>query len=177
MIHARTTVHSITPGRRRGQADVHRMARRPSALRCLRWAAKSLAQESTSGCCLSSACRWRSVMPPQTPNSIWLSSASARHSAMTGQCRQITVAFRCAAPPTNQRRVRRDRLSDTAPSPPHAMRPSPELLNNACRHLFQQPVLCPRCSACGRSNGEPRAPPTARPGWERRVDCRLGNSI
>jgi hypothetical protein len=33
---------------------------------------------------------------PQTPNSIWLSSASARHSAMTGQCRQMTAAFLCA---------------------------------------------------------------------------------
>jgi two-component system, NarL family, sensor kinase len=34
-------------------------------------------------------------MPPQTPNSTRLSSASARHSATTGQCRQITVAFVC----------------------------------------------------------------------------------
>jgi hypothetical protein len=61
---------------------------------------KKSAQETTSGCCLSRALRWRSVMPPQTPNSTLLSSASAPHSCMTGQCRQITAALRCAAPRT-----------------------------------------------------------------------------
>jgi hypothetical protein len=58
-------------------------------------------QETTSGCCLSSALRWRSVMPPQTPNSTLLSRASAPHSCITGQCRQMTAALRWAAPRTN----------------------------------------------------------------------------
>ena len=49
----------------------------------------------------SSARRSRSVMPPQTPNSTWLSSASARHSVRTGQPRQIALARFCAAPCTN----------------------------------------------------------------------------
>jgi len=40
-------------------------------------------------------------MPPQTPNSTLLSSASAPHSCITGQCRQITAALRWAAPRTN----------------------------------------------------------------------------
>src|SRR4051812_25676446 len=82
---------------------------------------KYLAQESTSGCRFSSARRSRSVMPPQTPNSIWLSSASAAHSAMTGQCRQMAAAFLCAAPRTNSRSgsVARHRALDT-----HAMRAS-----------------------------------------------------
>src|ERR1700758_3949399 len=40
-------------------------------------------------------------MPPHTPNSTRLSSASAPHSSMTGQCRQMTAALRCAAPRTN----------------------------------------------------------------------------
>ena len=39
-------------------------------------------------------------MPPQTPNSTLLSSASAPHSCITGQCRQITAALRWAAPRT-----------------------------------------------------------------------------
>jgi hypothetical protein len=44
-----------------------------------------------------------------------LSSASARHSAVTGQCRQMTAAFLC---PLRERRIRRDRSSDIAPSTP-----------------------------------------------------------
>src|SRR5262245_40499475 len=40
-------------------------------------------------------------MPPQTPNSIRLSRASARHSVRTGQPRQISFARFCAAPCTN----------------------------------------------------------------------------
>ena len=58
---------------------------------------------------------------PQTPNSIWLSSASARHSAMTGQCRQMTAAFLCAAPRTKNSSgsVVRHRALDT-----HAIRAS-----------------------------------------------------
>jgi anion-transporting ArsA/GET3 family ATPase len=58
-------------------------------------------QEVTSGRRRSSARRSRSVIPPQTPNSIPLSSASARHSVRTGQPRQISLARFCAAPWTN----------------------------------------------------------------------------
>jgi hypothetical protein len=57
--------------------------------------------EVTSGRLRSSARRSRSVIPPQTPNSIPLSSASARHSVRTGQPRQISLARFCAAPWTN----------------------------------------------------------------------------
>ena len=49
----------------------------------------------------SSARRSRSVMPPQTPHSIWLSSASARHSVRTGHPAHICLARFCAAPRTN----------------------------------------------------------------------------
>ena len=56
--------------------------------------------DDTSGCCLSKARRCRSVIPPQTPNSTRLSSASAPHSVITGQCRQMTAALRWAAPRT-----------------------------------------------------------------------------
>src|SRR5258708_36399966 len=55
-------------------------------------------QETTSDLRRSRARRSRSVMPPQTPNSIRLSSASARHSVRTGQPRQISLARFCAAP-------------------------------------------------------------------------------
>ena len=41
------------------------------------------------------------IMPPHTPNSTRLSSASAPHSRITGQCLQITAALRWAAPRTN----------------------------------------------------------------------------
>ena len=58
-------------------------------------------QEVTSGRRRSSARRSRSVIPPQTPNSMPLSSASARHSVRTGQPRQISLARFCAAPWTN----------------------------------------------------------------------------
>ena len=57
--------------------------------------------EVTSGRRRRSARRSRSVIPPQTPNSIPLSSASARHSVRTGQPRQINLARFCAAPWTN----------------------------------------------------------------------------
>ena len=50
---------------------------------------------------MSRALRCRSVIPPQIPNSTLLSSASAAHSRITGQCRQITAALRWAAPRTN----------------------------------------------------------------------------
>jgi hypothetical protein len=51
----------------------------------LRWASNSSRQDKTSGRRLSSARRRRSVIPPQTPNPIWLSRESARHSTITGQ--------------------------------------------------------------------------------------------
>ena len=41
---------------------------------------KKSAHDTTSGCCLSKALRWRSVMPPQMPYSTLLSSASTPHS-------------------------------------------------------------------------------------------------
>ena len=46
---------------------------------------RSELQEVTSVRCRSSSRRSRSVIPPQTPHSIRLSSASARHSKRTGQ--------------------------------------------------------------------------------------------
>ena len=52
----------------------------------------------TSGLRRSSARRSRSVIPPQTPNSMPLSSASARHSVRTGQPRQMSLARFWAAP-------------------------------------------------------------------------------
>src|ERR1700753_3911223 len=60
-------------------------------------------------------------MPPQTPNSTLLSSASAPHSCITGQCRQITAALRCAAPRTKSSSgsAARHRALDT-----HALRDS-----------------------------------------------------
>ena len=57
--------------------------------------------EVTFGRRRSSARRSRSVMPPQTPHSIWLSSASARHSVRTGHPAHICLARFCAAPRTN----------------------------------------------------------------------------
>src|SRR5215213_8803373 len=44
--------------------------------------------------------RSRSVMPPQTPHSILLSRASARHSVRTGQPEQSFLALFWAAPRT-----------------------------------------------------------------------------
>src|SRR5690606_18230916 len=58
-------------------------------------------QEVTSGRRRSSARRSLSVIPPQTPNSMRLSSASARHAVRTGHPRQISFALFCAAPWTN----------------------------------------------------------------------------
>ncbi len=48
----------------------------------------------------SRARRSRSVMPPQTPHSIWLSRASARHSVRTGHPAQTCLALFCSAPRT-----------------------------------------------------------------------------
>ena len=39
----------------------------------------SARQDTTAGRSLSKARCWRSVIPPQTPNSVWLSRESARH--------------------------------------------------------------------------------------------------
>src|SRR5207342_1181497 len=64
--------------------------------------AKSSAHDSTSGRRRSSARRSRSVMPPQTPNSIRWSSACARHSVRTGQTRQKWRASRCLPPVTKR---------------------------------------------------------------------------
>ena len=50
----------------------------------------------------SSARRSRSVIPPQTPNSVRLSRASARHCASTGQVLQTAFASCCAAPRTKR---------------------------------------------------------------------------
>src|SRR5919107_6180713 len=50
---------------------------------------------------LRRARRSRSVIPPQTPHSIWFSRASARHSAFTGQPAQSFLALFCSAPRTN----------------------------------------------------------------------------
>jgi hypothetical protein len=47
--------------------------------RTLRLSKKSV-HDAMSGCSLSRALHWRSVMPPQIPNSTLLSSASAPHS-------------------------------------------------------------------------------------------------
>ena len=58
-------------------------------------------QDVTFGRLRSSARRSRSVMPPQTPHSIWLSRASARHSVRTGQPAQSCLARFWAAPRTN----------------------------------------------------------------------------
>src|SRR5665647_939543 len=68
----------------------------------MRSASNSARQEVTPDRRLSSARRSRSVLPPQTPNSVWLSSASARHSAITGQLKQTCLATCWAAPRTNR---------------------------------------------------------------------------
>ena len=57
-------------------------------------------QEVTFGRRRSSARRSRSVIPPHTPHSMSLSSASARHSVRTGQPAHICLARFCAAPRT-----------------------------------------------------------------------------
>ena len=57
----------------------------------------------TCGRLRSRALRSRSVIPPQTPNSMRLSSASARHSIFTGQPPQICLTLFCAAPAQTSR--------------------------------------------------------------------------
>ena len=56
--------------------------------------------EVTFGRRRSSARRSRSVIPPQTPHSMLLSRASARHSVRTGHCEHTCLARFCAAPRT-----------------------------------------------------------------------------
>ena len=71
--------------------------------RCSRRAvSSSVRQDGTFGRRLSSARRSRSVIPPHTPNSTWLSSASARHSVRTGHPMHTALALFCAAPCTNR---------------------------------------------------------------------------
>ncbi len=91
-----STPGRLAPDPLHGECADRRNQQMPRFLRL----SKKSAHETTSGCCLSRALRWRSVMPPQTPNSTLLSNASAPHSCITGQCRQITAALRCAAPRT-----------------------------------------------------------------------------
>ncbi len=57
-------------------------------------------QDVTLGRLRRTARRSRSVMPPQTPHSISLSSASARHSVRTGQPAHTSFARCCSAPRT-----------------------------------------------------------------------------
>ena len=83
-------------------AAAARPGRGASASCAARASAKSSAQDSTSGRRRSSARRSRSVIPPQTPNSIRWSSACARHSVRTGQTRQKCRASRCLRPVTKR---------------------------------------------------------------------------
>ena len=123
---ARDTVRDVVTGLNRCQWS-DRLCR-VGGVKVFALSGENSAHETTSGCCLSSARRWRSVMPPQTPNSTRLSSESAAHSAMTGQCRQITAALLCAAPLTKSSSgsVERHRALDT-----HARRPSAAHLMNS----------------------------------------------
>ena len=68
-----------------------------------RAASSTRRHEVTLGRLLSTTRRSRSVIPPQTPHSSRLSSASARHSVRTGQPRHCFLARCCAAPETNIR--------------------------------------------------------------------------
>lgn len=61
-------------------------------------ASKTRLQLLTSGCLRSRARRSRSVIPPHTPNSTRLSSASARHSIRTWQPLHTFFATFCSAP-------------------------------------------------------------------------------
>ena len=82
----------------RGRAQLATLAERWWAVRA---SCSSAVQLVTSGRRRSSARRSRSVIPPHTPNSTRLSSASPRHSVRTGQPRQTALARFCAAPVTN----------------------------------------------------------------------------
>ena len=127
------------PGRGPGRPRPRRPARRsaapsppasgsaPSALRTGRRRSTVVAARAVSsrrapgasrpGGGASRARRSRSVMPPQTPNSMRLSRASARHSAMTGQPMQTALARLCAAPWTNSASGSVPRHAARAPSP------------------------------------------------------------
>jgi hypothetical protein len=72
---------------------------RPCSARAV---SSSRRHERTFGRRLSRARRSRSVMPPQTPNSMRSSSASARHSVRTAQPKQTALARFCSAPWTNR---------------------------------------------------------------------------
>src|SRR3954451_18331433 len=64
-------------------------------------AASRTARQAAFGRRRRSARRSRSVMPPHTPHSIWLSRASARHSVRTGHPVHSCLALFCSAPRTN----------------------------------------------------------------------------
>ena len=105
-----TDVHDLVGLRRVGRAAGGTLTRRraprtrserrgngPWSLR----AVSSTSRHDALGRRRSSARRSRSVMPPHTPHSIWLSSASARHSVRTGQPLHSCLALFCSAPRTN----------------------------------------------------------------------------
>ena len=82
------------PGRS-GPDGLQRLRRRPAVR-----AVSSTERQEAAGLRRSRARRSRSVMPPHTPHSIWLSSASARHSVRTGQPVHSCLALFCSAPRT-----------------------------------------------------------------------------
>ena len=102
-------------------------ARSRSVASCAaRASAKSSAHDSTSGRRRSSARRSRSVMPPQTPNSIRWSSACARHSVRTGQTRQKLPGLPLFAPRDEEvLGVGRPATRRTSPVPPCLHDPLP----------------------------------------------------
>ena len=99
-------IHDVE-GLRRGRhapsraAEPAGSARRRSARRGRGRTRTGCARSGCRGGARSMARRSRSVMPPHTPNSVRLSRASARHSAITGQPRQTVLACCWAAPWTN----------------------------------------------------------------------------
>ena len=82
------------------------------------WPTSAERHERTSVRCRSSNRRSRSVMPPQTPHSIRLSSASARHSSRTGQPVQtLRARFWSAASGNNASAIPRHlaRMAQSSP--------------------------------------------------------------
>jgi hypothetical protein len=90
---------SALPGDRRSPSD-RCAARRRLGQDAAGW--RMVRQVVTFGRRRRSARRSRSVIPPQTPHSIRLSRASARHSARTLQPPQTCLARFCSAPLTNK---------------------------------------------------------------------------
>lgn len=116
-----------------------------AAVAGVRWffnaASKTARQLRTCEWRRSSARRSRSVMPPHTPNSIRLSSASARHSNLTGHDRHTRLAMFCSAPCTNN--------ASGSPS-----RHAASAAHSAFSPITQDPPL-----------GPPAEPCRARPVW------------